>query len=70
VLIICLNPFVVAGAAASTELNFEQAGEKNFAAAIILAFRFHCKQIVAIHGSRNAFEQKPFPEANFIEARK
>jgi hypothetical protein len=60
VLIICTNPFVVAGAAASTELNYEQTGEKTFAADIILAFGFHCKRIVAIHGSRNVVEQKAF----------
>jgi len=41
-------------------LNYEQTGEKTFAADIILAFRFHCKQIVAIHGSRNVVEQKAF----------
>ncbi|WMT79365.1 hypothetical protein [Bradyrhizobium sp. Ash2021] len=70
VLIICINPFVVAGAAASTELNYVQTGEKTFAADIILAFRFHCKRIVAIHGSRTFSNEKPFPEANFIEARK
>jgi hypothetical protein len=57
VLIICINPFVVAGAA-STESNFEQAGEITFAGRIILAFGFHCKRIVAIHGSQKRSRTK------------